>query len=258
MSARALACFTFDNMGEAADVGAGLLSGPRPAGTDPSLAEGYPRLYDVLAATGVRATFFVEGWNGVHHPDAVAEIVRRGHELGMHGWTHEAWGRLAADDEATLATRATEALTAAAGVRPVGFRAPGGMRTSATETILRRLGYHYDASLGDGMRAQVLASGLAQVPFVWAGVDGLYYLRPDAAHPADVRTRWLAALEDVAARGGLFLTVCHAFITGVDRGRTAVLRDVMEAALADPRVTVCTTGGVAHELLARGASAAAQ
>src|SRR6266404_457862 len=91
---RALACFTFDNMAEAADVGSGLRPGPRDDGADPSLAEGYPRLYEMLATTGVRATFFVEGWNGVHHPDAVAEIVRRGHELGMHGWVHERWSEL--------------------------------------------------------------------------------------------------------------------------------------------------------------------
>src|SRR5262245_2018474 len=88
MSSKAYACFTFDNMGEAADIGAGRHQQPLPEGTDPSLAVGYPRLYRLLARHGVRATFFIEGWNGVHHPEAVAQIVRQGHELGMHGWTH--------------------------------------------------------------------------------------------------------------------------------------------------------------------------
>src|SRR5690606_14692850 len=88
---RATACFTFDNMGEAADVGAGRLEGPGPAGSDPSLAIGYPALFALLERTGVRATFFVEGWNGIHHPEWVRAIVTRGHELGMHGWLHEPW-----------------------------------------------------------------------------------------------------------------------------------------------------------------------
>src|ERR1043165_2357832 len=126
--ARAVACFTFDNMAEAADVGAGLRADPLPAGADPSLAVGYPRIFDLLAAHDVRATFFVEGWNGAHHPDAVAEVVRRGHELGMHGWTPEAWAALDAATEPTPAGRATSALTEASGVRPRGFRAPGGSR----------------------------------------------------------------------------------------------------------------------------------
>src|SRR5437879_2909791 len=126
---RAVACFTFDNMAEAADVGSGAHA---ECAVNPSLAIGYPNLYRLLDAHEIRATFFVEGWNGVHHPEAVAEIVGRGHELGMHGWVHECWHALGAAEEEDLAARATEALTRAGGVRPHGFRAPGGMRTAQT------------------------------------------------------------------------------------------------------------------------------
>lgn len=42
-----------------------------------------------------RATFLIKGWSGVHHPEAVAEIVQRGHELGMNGWAHELRAELA-------------------------------------------------------------------------------------------------------------------------------------------------------------------
>lgn len=248
MSAGAVACFTFDNMGEASEIGAGTLAGPRAPGTDRALAEGQPRLLDLLDAHGVRASFFPEGWNGVHHADAVREIVRRGHELGMHGWLHERWGELDADAERTLARRATEALADAAGVRPVGFRAPGGARTAYTEAILQDLGYAYDASLGDGMRPGRLAGGLPQVPFVWPGVDGFFWLRDEPVPPADVGRQWLAALDKAAARGGLFLLVCHAHITGLDPDRVAALGAVMARAVADPRVSVRSVGEVAAAL----------
>ncbi len=247
---RALACFTFDNMGEAAEVGAGSRDGPRRDRGDPSLARGFPRLYELLAAAGVRATFFVEGWNGVHHPEAVAEIVARGHELGMHGWAHEPWHQLGPVEEDALAARATDALSRAAGVRPLGFRAPGGARTTQTAAVLYRLGYRYDASLGDRMRIAALAPGLAQIPFVWTAVDGFHYLRPEPADPGAVRTAWLAALERVARDGGLFLLVCHAFITGVDEARLAVLADVMRAAVADGRIAIHTAGEIAEMTLA--------
>src|SRR5260370_42266952 len=102
----AIACFTFDNMAEAADVRAGRLDGPRCDGHDPSLEHGYPNLFALLERHRIRASFFVEGWNGMHHPDAVAEIVQRGHELGMHGWVHEAWQQLEPGEEAALAQRA--------------------------------------------------------------------------------------------------------------------------------------------------------
>src|SRR5437763_12719708 len=241
------AVFTFDNMAEAAEVGAGLRQVPGDA--DPSLTRGYPNLYRLLAAHDVRATFFVDGWNGIHHPAAVADVVRHGHELGMHGWTHEAWHELDPTTEEALAERATAALAEAAGVRPVGFRAPGGSRTRHTEAALRRLGYRYDASLGDGMRPQVLASGLAQVPFTWTGVDGFHYLRPEPARPAEVRDAWLGVLARVAERGGLFVLVCHAFVTGVDDERLAALDAVIAAARVDPRIQIRSAGAIGQQLL---------
>ena len=248
MSPKAYACFTFDNMGEAADVGAGARVGPLPPGADPSLAVGFPRLYDLLDRHGVRATFFVEGWNGVHHPEAVAGIVGRGHELGMHGWVHEPWATLDVAAERIAAERATAALGRASGVRPRGFRAPGGHRSESTETIMRELGFDYDASLGDRMRPARLPSGLAQVPFVWPCVDGFHYLRPDPRSAAAVRDQWLARLAEVAEQGGLFLTICHAFITGVDDDRLAALDAVVAAAVRDERVTIRTAGEIAGEL----------
>jgi peptidoglycan/xylan/chitin deacetylase (PgdA/CDA1 family) len=242
------ACFTFDNMGEAADIGAGRLDGPLPRGADASLATGYPAIFALLERTGVRATFFVEGWNGLHHPEAVREIVARGHELGMHGWLHEDWGALPPDTERALATRATEALARAAGAAPRGFRAPGGARTAYTERLLLDLGYRYDASLGDGMRSGRLPSGLAQVPFVWPGVDGFYYLtRSPPADPATARDAWLAALGKAIDRGGLFVTVCHAFLTGIDPARLAALEAVITAA-RQGGVDVCPVGAVADRM----------
>jgi peptidoglycan/xylan/chitin deacetylase (PgdA/CDA1 family) len=245
MSDGAIACFTFDNMAEASEIGAGTLAGPRAPGSDRALVEGQPRLLDLLDRHGVRASFFPEGWNGVHHPAAVRAIVERGHELGMHGWLHERWSELDPDAERELAERATRALADAAGVRPVGFRAPGGARTADTESILRELGYAYDASLGDGMRPGRLPAGLAQVPFVWPGVDGFFWLRDAPVPAADVGRQWLAALDKAAVRGGLFVLVCHAHVTGMDPERVAVLGDVMARAVADPRVTVRTLGEVA-------------
>jgi hypothetical protein len=99
------------------------------------------------------------------------------------------------------------------------------------------------------MNPHVLPSGLAQVPFVWTAVDGFHYLRPEPADPAEVRAQWMRTLAAVAERGGLFVLICHAFITGVDEARLAALGDVMRAAVADPRVAVRTAGEVADTLL---------
>ena len=66
-----------------------------------------------------------------------------------------------------------------------------------------------------------------------------------------MRIAWLRALERVARDGGLFLLICHAFITGVDDARLAVLEDVVRAAAADDRIAIHTAGEIAEMTLAR-------
>jgi peptidoglycan/xylan/chitin deacetylase (PgdA/CDA1 family) len=217
------ACFTFDHLGDLSP------------------------FFEILERHGARGTFFVQGELAEAEPDAVAEIVGRGHELGMHGWAHEEWSTLPRAEEHDLALRATRALVRAARRAPVGFRAPAGARTAATGEVLAALGYHYDASLADdeSMHLSVLEGGVPSVPFVWAGVDGAYYLRPEPAEPVEVRDAWLSALGR-----DLFVSICHAEITGADHARLAVLDDVMGAAAADQDVLLATIGDVARELTA--------
>jgi len=49
---------------------------------------------DVLDRVGARATFFVIGKLCDRHPDVVADVAERGHELCGHGYTHRTFPRL--------------------------------------------------------------------------------------------------------------------------------------------------------------------
>ena len=48
------------------------------------------RLLDILAESGVEATFFILGWVAERHPALVRRIVAEGHELASHGSDHRA------------------------------------------------------------------------------------------------------------------------------------------------------------------------
>ena len=213
------------------------------------LDDGTARLLDVFERRGLTTTVFVEGRHGEERPEQVAEIARRGHEVGMHGWAHEQWDALDPHEEKTLAWRATGALKAATGRAVRGFRAPGGARSEETATILLDLGYRYDASLGDGMRTSVLAPGLAHVPFVWNGVDGAHYLADPPPPPSEVERQWTSALEKVGEKGGLFVTVCHGFITGADDERLAAFDRVIGSA-QENGFELLTGGQLAKRVLA--------
>ncbi|WP_328559113.1 polysaccharide deacetylase family protein [Streptomyces coelicoflavus] len=106
--------------------------GPDPVST--------PRFLDVLDVLGVRATFFVLGENAVRHPVVARELVRRGHELAVHGWTHDRpWWPSPARDAREL-PRAAQVVREVAGVRPLWYRPPYGILTSGRWAAARRAG----------------------------------------------------------------------------------------------------------------------
>ena len=118
-------CLTFDNMGRAREVGDGTAS--RPDTEEPGLKIGYPRCLDMLDELELKATFFIEGWNALHHPERVVELAERGHEVGLHGWVHEKFAKLNKGQAEQILYDGTAAFSRL-GIKPLAFRAPGGIR----------------------------------------------------------------------------------------------------------------------------------
>lgn len=222
---------TFDNLGEAADLERGRWPADAPLGRHASVTRTLPRILDLLAETGVRATFFVEGLNVEMYPDALREIDAAGHEVAYHGWRHEHWAELNPGEEQMLLQRGVRRL-GAMGLRPAAFRPPGGTLTRATPGLLRELGFTHVSPEADG--AEPL-EGLTVAPFRWPLVDALYYL----PHFADLRERYLGTrdeqpparlLAEISAAGDDDVVVFHPFLLGDDE-RFAVLRSVVERQL---------------------------
>src|SRR5262245_24536574 len=64
---------------------------------------GVPLILDFLDRNQLKSTFFVPGWTAERWPDVVAEIHRRGHEIGHHGYPPEAReGKTRAGEQAKL------------------------------------------------------------------------------------------------------------------------------------------------------------
>ncbi len=109
----------------------------------------FPLVLDLLDRLALRITFFVVGFDAARPENrpGLAEAVRRGHEIGNHSFEHECW--LHRYERARLereVARAEEAIEAATGVRPVGFRGPGFSWSPLLLKVLERRGYRYDAS----------------------------------------------------------------------------------------------------------------
>lgn len=101
-----------------------------------------PALLDLLDAHQAKACFFVVGERAEASPGLVREILRRGHQLGNHSYSHPEkwfWALPPAAMWAQVA-RAQQVLTALAGTPPRWFRAVVGMANPFVAAALKPLG----------------------------------------------------------------------------------------------------------------------
>src|SRR5207247_2290209 len=99
-----------------------------------------PRVLDVLAAHGARATFFLIGRRAAAAPDVVRAIADAGHEVANHTWSHPSlWLCSPRRTEHEIA-RGHVTLAELTGVAPRHFRPPWGMVNAAMGRALTRTG----------------------------------------------------------------------------------------------------------------------
>jgi len=161
--------------------------------------ETLPRLLDLLDACGLRATFFVLASVINNVRPHLARIVESGHEIACHGWSHERVHKMTPQTFREDIRRSRDAIEAATGVRPKGYRAPSFSITTDTLwafDVLREEGFAYDSSVaplknffyGGVPEAPVgphrLVNGLVEFPmpiyqFAWQRtlIGGGFYLR---------------------------------------------------------------------------------
>ncbi|MER6128772.1 polysaccharide deacetylase family protein [Streptomyces sp. NPDC001795] len=105
--------------------------GPDPLST--------PLFLRLLADRRVHATFFLLGSEARRSPGLVREIAAAGHEIGIHGWLHRPLllrgPRATYDDFA----RARDLVGDLTGRRPLLFRPPYGVMSTAAHLAARRL-----------------------------------------------------------------------------------------------------------------------
>lgn len=158
--------------------------GPHPVFT--------PKILDILDKYHVKATFFMIGKNMDEHPEIVREVIRRGHVIGNHTYTHPR--NLDLDTQAQMIReldQCEQVIERLTGQRAHLFRPPRGLIDGAAFAIADEEGYrtilwsvcadHHDAPTPELMAERVIKRN-----------------RPGGiilAHDGSFPTRW----KDVAA-----------------------------------------------------------
>jgi peptidoglycan/xylan/chitin deacetylase (PgdA/CDA1 family) len=128
----------------------GLGAAPADRGASAVYERAVPRLRELARSLEIPLTFFVVGSDAQHRPNAV--LLRRlaldGHELGNHTFDHlYGLSRLAPATITEQVRRANEAIEAASGQRPRGFRAPGYLMSGAVYRALAEASMAYSSSV---------------------------------------------------------------------------------------------------------------
>jgi peptidoglycan/xylan/chitin deacetylase (PgdA/CDA1 family) len=160
----------------------------------PSVA--VPRILDLLDDQSIKASFFVPGYVAETHVGLVEEIVRRGHEVGLHGYMHEPAFSLSAEEEEQMLERCSVILQGITGQTPCGYRSPSWDLSTRSLGLLASRGLLYDPSMfGDDAPN-----------FVYAPVAGR--LGP-MRNPEEVYGSWSAEFDGLYRYGRAFHLTMH-------------------------------------------------
>ena len=108
---------------------------------------GTPRLLKLFDKYGVKTTWFIPGHSMETFPAQMKAVAEAGHEIGLHGYTHENPIAMTPEQEEAVLDKCVELATALAGKAPRGYIAPWWELSAATVDLLLKKGIRYDQSL---------------------------------------------------------------------------------------------------------------
>src|SRR5690606_35555078 len=108
---------------------------------------GTPRLLELFDRFGIKTSCFVPGHSIETFPSQIREVVDAGHEIGMHGYSHEHPIAMTAKQEEDVMDRSIELIENISGQRPTGYVAPWWEFSNITNELLLKKGIKYDHSL---------------------------------------------------------------------------------------------------------------
>ncbi|MGY1786840.1 polysaccharide deacetylase family protein [Geodermatophilus sp. SYSU D00698] len=108
---------------------------------------GVPRMLELFRRNGMPSTWFWPGHSIETFPEQFDACVAAGHEIGVHGYSHENPIAMSREQESAVLDRCIELIEERAGRRPTGYVAPWWEFSPVTNELLLERGIKYDHSL---------------------------------------------------------------------------------------------------------------
>jgi peptidoglycan/xylan/chitin deacetylase (PgdA/CDA1 family) len=101
-------------------------------------------LFERLA---IPTTWFIPGHSAETYPAVAQRVAEAGHEIGHHGYLHEAFDQLTPDEVRAVIRKGKKALEQVTGRQPRGMRVPAGDFDGSLFQLLVEEGFTYDSSI---------------------------------------------------------------------------------------------------------------
>lgn len=108
---------------------------------------GVERMLELFRRRGLRTTWFWPGHSVETFPEQFAACVAAGHEIGVHGYSHENPISMNREQEAAVLDHCIQLIQSGTGARPTGYVAPWWEFSPVTNELLLERGIKYDHSL---------------------------------------------------------------------------------------------------------------
>ena len=105
------------------------------------------RLVKLFDRLGIKTTWFIPGHSIETFPKEMAAVAAAGHEIGIHGYTHENPIEMTREQETEVLDKSIDLVTKLSGKRPTGYVAPWWEFSNVTNELLLERGIKYDHSL---------------------------------------------------------------------------------------------------------------
>jgi peptidoglycan/xylan/chitin deacetylase (PgdA/CDA1 family) len=270
-----IACLTFDFDAMSGLVARGLTT-PTPVSRGEFGAVALPRILDLLKKYDIKSSFFIPGVVIGTYPELCERIVKEGHEVGNHGWTHVPPSSLSYEQEEEGLARGNEAVRALTGKNPAGYRSPSWDLGPNTLKLLLKYGFLYESSMmandhepyfvreGDVVHLDKpmefgRPTSLLEMPISWSLDDFPHFeflrmansVMPGLMNASAVLENWLDDFEYMkhTCDWGVLTYTCHPYVIG--RGHRMLMLERLIVGLVYKGANFMTMEDAAKAYLAR-------
>ena len=215
---------------------------------------GVPKILDVLAEAEVKSTFFIPGWTVENHQDRAEMVLKAGHEIAHHSYSHR-WIENDPAAELEEMERGLSALKTRLGIVPKGYRSPAGEVSANLFKLLQQFDFLYDSSLMDDVNPYRHtmpdgSKGPIELPWHWSLDDAPYALF-SVKNPRPIFTNehmlsiFKEEFREIYRWGGLYDIIFHPQVSGRP-SRLNLIRELVAFIRTFPNVWFATGTEVAE------------